>query len=277
MPIDAQFLQIAQAAFNPYTPGSGTEHMAPFLHSLMRMVRPRTVIEFGSGYTTLFMLRALADNAADVEAERRLLREKTLAVPRGDLSALIPKGRTPRPLTMLWFSGGGIACGVDPGYYMRPYEPRLFSFERQEPGSPYTRAMRGAVAQIGHEGLFEPIHGPSFSLGAIPKEALPIDLAWNDDHGYREFFEELWEALNPRGGMFIFHNVPGAEEWWVAVQWMKEQRAAAGDLEVLVLEEPHKLNQNGCAILRRVSAYRPPLALNDPPAIIDRLRQFMAR
>lgn len=80
MGMDEQFLKTAQESFNPYVPGSDTELMAPLLYSLARMVRPRTVIEFGSGYTTPFLLRTLADNAADVEVERRLLGEKTLAV-----------------------------------------------------------------------------------------------------------------------------------------------------------------------------------------------------
>ncbi|WP_434047556.1 MULTISPECIES: hypothetical protein [Sorangium] len=45
----------------------------------------------------------------------------------------------------------------------------------------------------------------------------------------------------------------------------------------MVLQESHKLNQNGRAILRRVSEHRPPFALADPPAIIERLKQFISR
>jgi hypothetical protein len=276
MSIDARFIEIAQAACNPYAPDSGTEHMAPLLYSLIRMVRPRTVVEFGSGYTTLFVLRALADNAADYGDERRLLREKTLAVAGGeDLSSLLTEDGKPGPRAMEWYGAGGKACAVDPGYYMDPYAPRLFSFERHPSEHPYAQTLRDAVHRIGHEGLYQPLYGAGFSAKALPPDALPVDLAWNDDNAYREFFEELWPALNPRGGLFIFHNVTASDEWWYAIEWMKEQRAAERDLEVLILEEPHKLNQNGCAILRRVTAYRPPFALSDPPAIIERLKRFM--
>nr|AHB82067.1 methyltransferase [Jahnella sp. MSr9139] len=277
MPLDAQFFQIAQTSFNPHNPDSGTEHMAPLLYSLIRMVRPRTVVEFGSGYTTLFTLRALADNADDVRAERQLLREKTLAVAGGTLSTMLTEDGKPHPVAMQWYSSGGKACAVDPGYYLDAYEPRLFSFERQPHDHPYVQAMRDAVEQLELQRLFEPFYGAQFSAKALPQGALPVDLAWNDDNAYREFFEEFWEVLNPRGGLLIFHNVPASDEWWYAIEWMKEQRAAAKDLEVLILQEPHKLNQNGCAILRRVSEYRPPFALSNPPAIIERLSQFMSR
>jgi len=275
MALDAQFIQIAQSAFDPYVPDSGTEHMAPLLYSLARMVRPETVVEFGSGYTTLFLLRALADNAVDVDTERRLLREKTLAVFGEDSSDLLLGDGKTDARAMHWYSSGGKACAVDPGYYINAYCPRLFSFERQSADHPYTKAMRDTVSALEHQGIFVPFYDAMFSAKALPREAFPIDLAWNDDTAYREFFGELWDALNPRGGIFVFHNVPACEEWWLAIEWMKEQRAAAGDLEVLILQEPHKLNQNGCAILRRVSDYRPPFALGDPPAIVDRLKQFM--
>ncbi len=50
----------AAKAFDPYRPGSGTEHVALPLYSHMRMSMPAWVIDFGSGYTTLFKLTALA-------------------------------------------------------------------------------------------------------------------------------------------------------------------------------------------------------------------------
>src|SRR5262245_55998177 len=128
MPLDISFLQIARNAFDPYTPHSGTEHIGPLLYSLVRMTRPEHVVEFGTGYTTLFVLQALADNVADIAAERQLLREKTLAL--GDLSNIkmekdAPAGpirhSTRDPRVIEWFGSGGKACAVDPGFYLIPY------------------------------------------------------------------------------------------------------------------------------------------------------------
>jgi predicted O-methyltransferase YrrM len=244
------FLQVATKAFNPFVPSSGTEHMAPLLYSLVRMVRPMTVVEFGSGYTTLFVLRALADNACDIEEERKLLREKSsslLPLPANfeDLDIEVAAG---------WFARGGKACGVDPSYYLKPYTPQLYSFEELPADHEYSRTMTQAVTDIGHTDLFTCIHS-KFSAESAPQQ---VDLAWNDDHSYQEFFEVMFPRLNPNGGLFVFHNVPSDEGLWNSIEWMKNERSAQKDLEVMILQEPHKLNQNGCALIRRTTSYRPP-------------------
>lgn len=46
-----------------FRPGMGTELVAPFLYSLVRMVRPERVLEIGAGYTTVWLASALEDNA----------------------------------------------------------------------------------------------------------------------------------------------------------------------------------------------------------------------
>jgi hypothetical protein len=42
--------------------------MGPLLYALTRFVKPRRVLEVGAGYTSLWLLRALADNDAELEA-----------------------------------------------------------------------------------------------------------------------------------------------------------------------------------------------------------------
>lgn len=250
--------------------------MGPLLYSIVRMTRPEHVVEFGSGYTTLFVLKALAENVADIEVERELLHEKTAAL--GDLSNVtFTKDVHRDPVFAEWLFTDDRASAVDPAFYLKPYRPRLYAFEKRAPDHDYARAMRDVVLELGFEHLFEHICGTTFAAGALPADAAPIDLAWNDDHGYREFFSEFWPALSPHGGMFVFHNVPAVREWWSAIAWMKDQRAEANDLEALVLHEPHKLNQNGCAILRRTSEYKPPFAMENPQEILPHLREFMAR
>jgi hypothetical protein len=253
------------------------------------MVRPMRVVEFGSGYTTLFVLRALADNKLEIEEERRMLREKSAAL--GDLPPTLEElvrkrvpafeGAPPARANALiqglyykWLNAGEKACSADPAYYVEPYEPHLYSFEKLPQGHAYVTSMRHAVNETGHGDLFSHIHTEDFNTASIPA---PIDLAWNGDYKYRDFFEAFWPKLNPKGGLFVFHNVPAAENLWDDVQWMKRKRAKAKDLELLTLQEPHKVHQNGCAILRRTSSYEPTFVYNDVDTVYRSLRRFMGK
>jgi predicted O-methyltransferase YrrM len=264
MTLEMDFIRVAQAHYDPYSLRSGTEHVGPLLYSLARMTRPRTVVEYGSGYSTLFLLRGLAENIGDFAEERRLLLEKTKdtnfldAVAERDTN--LPFGRWDEELRRAlfgWMGAGARACAVDPAFYLAPYQPHLYSFEQQPADHPYAQPLPAAVEALGYTHLLTYLCGQDFSAEALPRAALPIDWAWNDFERYREFFKEFWEHLNPAGGLMIFHNAPGSGLLYDELQWIRESRRAAGDLEFLLLEEPHKLNQKGCVILRRTSQYRP--------------------
>src|SRR5258708_4436925 len=121
MIIDDNFMRVAQGAFYPFSPYSGTEHVAPLLYSLARLIRPKIVVEYGSGYTTLFLLAALAENSRDTEEEAVLLREKTAALYGLKSANLGP----PDLLITEWFEKGAKACGVDPAYYLNLHAPHL--------------------------------------------------------------------------------------------------------------------------------------------------------
>jgi hypothetical protein len=130
---------------------------------------------------------------------------------------------------------------------------------------------------VGHAALFAPLWEQPLRKHALPESALPIGVAWNALGAYREFFSEFWNQLSPTGGMMVFHNVPAYEELYADIQWMREQRRSLGDLEVVILQEPHKLYQNGCAVLRRSSEYRPRFATWRMSEVMDRLRELMSR
>ena len=242
------------------------------------MTKPRNVVEYGSGYTTLFVLKALADNIKDVDEERRSLYEKTNAIKLIDRLDDMKNGHIDKSLGSMvveWYESGGKACQVDPRFYLSPYRPHLYSFEKLADGHEYTRQMRLAIEAIGNGELFTHLCGQVFRKDALPADAFPIDWCWNDDDRYREFFLEFWDQMNPAGGIMIFHNVSGELDLYEAVQWMKKQRQDYGDLEILILEEPHKLNQNSCAILRRTKGYQPRFALTRPMEIFQHLREFI--
>lgn len=263
MAMDAEFLTIAAERFNPYCLSSGTELVSPLLYSLVRMLRPRTVVEYGSGYSTLFILRALADNVADIQAEYSALRTKTEAARL--LERCGPDSPQPEGMdaaAQKWLDSGGVACGVDPAFYCKEYLPHLFSFEDLPADHRYAEHIRSAVGAIGHASLFTQLCGPKrIAKDRLPPECLPLDWMWNDAHYDPEFLAEFWECLNPSGGMMILHNVTGRSGYYESLQSFVERRAPHGDLEYVLLEEPHKFMQNSCAVLRRTTAYSPRFSL----------------
>ena len=59
-----------------YEKGSGTENVGPLLGSLIRMVRPKNILEIGAGYTSPFIAEALKENKQfdpDVISEHYIL------------------------------------------------------------------------------------------------------------------------------------------------------------------------------------------------------------
>ncbi|MFT5822326.1 MAG: hypothetical protein ACI8ZM_003582 [Crocinitomix sp.] len=276
MPLDSTFLKTAYEYFDPYTPSSGTEHISILLYSMARMTRPRVVVEYGSGHSTLYILRALADNANDFEEEKASLIVKTQEL----LESGFMQGGVVQPSASdeigKWFAAGGKACAVNPSFYLKPYEPHLYSFEQQENDHPYVQQMQSAISDIGHDDIFTHLTGQEYKANAIPIGDQYIDWAWNDLNDYQQFFVEFWPRINPDGGLLIFHNTVSVRIQYDAIQWMKKNRAESGedDLEILFIEEPHKLNQNGCTILRKTSKYSPTFHLANQEKILGDLLQF---
>ena len=269
MLVDAHFIKTARDAFTPFSTESGTEHVALLLYSIVRMTRPTVCIEYGSGYSTLFILAALAENDADIRMERELLRVKTSRL--GDLGRFYPHANN--PVFRDWLDQGGLACGVDPEFFQHPRGARLYSIEGHSSAHEYVTRMKRAVHQLGLDSFFSHVTGAPFSTDTLPTEDQRIDLAWNDANNYQEFFETIWPRLNPNGGLLIFHNTMAVERHWSAVEWMRNNRKSQGDLEEVSFFENHKLNQNSCTIFRRVDKRHP--ALFD--SRISRVKQNLIR
>eukprot|EP00933_Yihiella_yeosuensis_P018045 TRINITY_DN14971_c0_g1_i1.p1 TRINITY_DN14971_c0_g1~~TRINITY_DN14971_c0_g1_i1.p1 ORF type:complete len:355 (-),score=68.05 TRINITY_DN14971_c0_g1_i1:86-1108(-) len=51
-----------------YSMHMGCENMGPLLYSLLRFMKPKCCLEIGAGYTSIFLLQALEDNAREAEA-----------------------------------------------------------------------------------------------------------------------------------------------------------------------------------------------------------------
>jgi hypothetical protein len=269
---DPHFQRIASAAFDPFVPGSGTENVACLLYSIVRMLRPKSLVEYGSGYTTLYLLAALAENSSDVIEEASLLRAKTERAMRSEDSS---NGPSHRPSAIEWLESGGKACGADPAFYLNMHSPRLYSIERLGRGHEYSMRMTTTVAELKLSQFFAYFPGQQPSQDLLPPEAFPVDLAWNDDDQYMYFFDTFWDRLNPKGGLMIFHNTVSVEAFWNIMSCIRAKRSHAGDLEILTLPEPHKLNQSSYTILRRMGEYRPSFEARPRDQVFEDLWRFM--
>jgi hypothetical protein len=213
----------------------------------------------------------LADSVADYAVERAELVDKT----RG--SSLLTPDREPPSLDdagfQEWFAGGGRASAADPTYYLAPYEPRLFCFENQAPGHPYVESLQRAVAEASLDHLFTLADGATMHPDMLPTDAKPIDLVWWDSPGFETCYRLFWPALNPSGGTMILHDVAtglDSANW----DWFCALRADhPPDMETLTLVQPHKLDQNSCAMLRRTTSYAPPFVRSHP---VEQLRAARA-
>jgi predicted O-methyltransferase YrrM len=232
----------------------GTELMGPLLYALVRSVRAERVVEVGAGATTLFLLRALADNRADVLRERDELPAKQAlydAAWADDEDA----GRRHEHAVLGWLTADPPL--VNPEYYGRPYTPRCVSID--DGSSPFSTArdVDDAARQAGLDDLLDR-RGADFrdAAASFRDRGDRFDLAWFDCGGYREyrdFLDLYWDLVEPDGGLLILHYTLTVHNHERVLMELQEA-GARGErcrFELLSLLEPHKLMQNSCTLIRR--------------------------
>ncbi|WP_018680199.1 class I SAM-dependent methyltransferase [Actinokineospora enzanensis] len=226
-------------------PAAGTDVVAPLLSSVVRMIRPRRVLEVGMGYTTPYLAAALADVAAEVEAESAALAAKT--------SDHLGNGRE---LDESWLYGDPALRA--PGFYLEPYRPRFIAVD--DLSIPDSSAGR-VLEVLGELGLADRVQVINANIRdcreLLPADFAPIDLAWVDAWECLYFFDHFWDLINPDGGLLIMHYLMTYPEGEAILDYLgKIQRKRPGELELVNLLEPHKITQNSLTVVRRTSAGR---------------------
>lgn len=251
-----RFAREVRRHFDPFTARSGTFWVARLLRDLIVSQRAQVAVEFGAGYTSLFIARALQEADALFVDEKAKLIRKCIAL----LERLRASGEridsahplSPR-LTLLIYDfldkGGETSC-LDPAYYLAPFGPRLYCFEAAPEGSPYVQRLRSACADLDLTSYLEiypsaTIAGFAEKLGAI---ARPVDLFWFDSGPYRELFSHSWHRLRA-GGTTVFHR--GLASLRAEIDWILESRRSQNDISLYEMIEPNKLIQNGAYILQK--------------------------
>ena len=82
----ARFLSACRGAHDAHM---GCENMGPLLYALCRFAKPRRVLEIGAGYTSLWLLQALADNEHELRRCARSVRTDGCAVSQSDARRLL--------------------------------------------------------------------------------------------------------------------------------------------------------------------------------------------
>lgn len=237
--LNQEFFDVAEELRDPLT---GTEMMAPLLYYLIRSNRAMNVLEYGTGYSTLFILKALSDNLLDFNSEIKDLKAKKSSYQ----PAISPEEFDE------WFFDKS-APFYDPAYYMRGYKPKLICFEKLPPSHEYTQKLLTIVDKLKLTPFLMLIQGePCGQSEKIPKEYLPIDLAWNDDDSYYKFFNEYWDLLNENNGALLYHNTISATSLVVSeLEKIKIKLESIKEYEWINIVEPHKLHQRSFTMIKK--------------------------
>lgn len=236
--IDPGFLAAVETLRHP---GMGTENAAPLLYSLVRMLRPRRAMEVGLGYTTPFLLRALADAEADWRRDLEVLQGRVAdSARRGTL----------RP---------------DP--FRDDYAPKLIAiddFSIAESNATRVQAMAGG---LGLAGRLVALDGDFRDQVAAVATHAPLDFVWFDCGGppeYADFLRLFWDLIDPEGGVLALHFTHGLGRTGgedpprlelMPGRVLAHIRAQIDrNVELLSLVEPHKHRQGSVTLLRRVPA-----------------------
>jgi len=215
-----------------YHPSMGTEVVGPLLYMLVRTIRPRRLLEVGAGYTTLFMLKALADNGRAIEQEKRV----------------VGAGRSP----------------LLAQYYQAEYRPVLHAIDTFAHPNSTARATEAKAKALGIAAPLQ-LHNADFRGYArnLPQGDMPLDFAWLDCGGlpnYLAFQGEYWKLIDPNGGLLLIHSLITNLQGQLYLGQLKLAQATTSfhAFEILSLLEPHKAVQNSVTMVRMTAN----LALN---------------
>ena len=250
------FMQQARVHLNPFTARSGTFWIARLLQNLILSQRPNVVMEFGAGYTSLFIARAMQDAAANFANEKAHLLVKCVALleqlrtSEERIEPACPLSLRQTLLIYDFLDKGGEASCLDPTYYRASYDPRFYCLESAADDSAYVQQLRTACAEMGLASNLEISASATINCLADKLDAIarPIDMFWFDCGPYKDLFRISWNRLS-EGGTMVFHRGLGSLR--ADIDWILDSRSSQNDISLYELVEPNKLLQNGAYILQK--------------------------
>lgn len=241
MMIDLNFLKAVEKIRDPLT---GTENMAPLLYFFVKSLRPVNLLEYGIGYSTLFLLKALEENVKSHCFERQHLASKN-----------IPHDYSFTGDCFNNFFFDKHTAFLNPKFYIDDYKPKLVCFEKLPGDHPYCSNMINIINDLGLAEYLHLIHGNACEEShKIPAEFLPLDFIWNDDDSYYKFFKAYWELMNSETSYILYHSTEASTSLGFAdLEKIKKALSYEDGHELLTMVEPHKLHQNSFTVIRKSS------------------------
>ena len=244
MYVSKEFLDIIKPLDSNWS--MGVELASPFIYSVIRLVRPRSVLEIGAGYSSAFILQAIADNLEDFRRESEVMQTQSQADQQDRLQWFKNKvlhGRHPFPLALR-------------EYYDVPYEPMLTIIDNMSHSSGTAGQVQKVANRLGLNHLLHFQQGDFRGMSkAFREKTLPLDFVWFDCGAYeqyRAFLEEYWNLIEPNGGLLLLHSTLTNFQLRSIVLDLKLKQATDhfNKFEMLSLLEPHKWRQNSVTLIR---------------------------
>jgi len=215
--------------------------MGPFLYSFLRLTKKRRVVEVGAGYSSLWILSALADNDNEMGQIRRLHRE----------------GKC-RLLDWPWV--------VDNAVENYDEEPaQLLCIDNLQHQKEAATGASAVAKSMGLSRYMKFVEGDAFELDLDDHS---VDVLWCDfgvGTRMRDFVAGMWSCLRP-GGFLLCHSTltnQRTRDWLEDVRQRKGQETTGLPPDEYVevsLLEPHKHYQNSISIFqKRPIGYREPI------------------
>jgi predicted O-methyltransferase YrrM len=222
-----------------FAEGMGTENSGPLIAALVTLIRPRRIIEIGSGDSTLAIAasieRAVAEHGRDGDILDSGVRSQRRSV-------------------------------LAPGHARGEYLPRFWSYDDGSgAGSTQASVERHFRGQGERFGFVELVNANFFDVPApVLDENGPFDFAWVDAGSLIDdarFLHVLWPRI-AAGGILALHD-----PYWPSMVdhdddtqslesvpsplWQAIMHSHPDDVEVFTLPERHKYRQTGVGLIRK--------------------------
>ena len=277
----AAFLRAAAPLYNLHM---GAENMGPMLYALVRFTKRVLVLEIGAGYTSLFLLQALHDNARELDAFARNHAAGRCVVPSAEPGAPDMPWCVDAVLDA-WREGGARVGGQssdDAGSRSSSSGSFAASASAESGNATGARGVLHCVDNMAHAHTTAPqVLSAARSLGleahltlhvadawTLAEDFAPcvsLDMLWVDfGAGARldEFLSMWWPRLSGEGGLLIIHSTLTNQ---LTREWLEKMRALQvegglhgkgafgtyASFRELSFREPHKMFQNSFSIFQK--------------------------
>lgn len=233
----AGFLSHAASLYNPHM---GVENLGGFLYSFLRMTKKRRVVEIGAGYTSLWILQALADN--DAELAR--------------IQDLQNSGQC-RLLDWPWTNHQMVQS-------LREEPAKLLCVDNCEHQKETATGASSIAKSMGLDHYLDFVQGDAFDL-ELGSDS--IDILWCDfgvGSRMRDFVASVWPSLR-NGGFLLCHSTltnQRTRDWLEATRRRDEEEITGlppGEYVQVSLLEPHKHYQNSISVFQKRVDYNEPV------------------